>query len=195
MENKTFGSYFMAVLLVLIVSVGCSESTDEGSKKLKAPFFDGLYLKYDVTTYSGDSEMPGHEDWNVVALEDGSFRIKKESYTHMPDGRHQMVMARTFIVNDNGIVTDCEIRSYEGGYCPIWMAVDHFKVGDFLRDAGMKIFEETTWNGWETYRISDKPNSINFYYELDQGFLVGTDGIGIRQELTLVENNVDIPTS
>ena len=59
----------------------------------------------------------------------------------------------------------------------------------------MKVFEKTTWKGWETYRISDKPNSIDFYYELDQGFLVGSDGTGLRLDLTLIENNAGIPTS
>ncbi len=59
----------------------------------------------------------------------------------------------------------------------------------------MKTSEKLTWKGWDTYRMSDKPDSINFYYELDQGFLVGTDGTGLRQDLTLVDNNADIPVS
>ena len=195
METNLFRSSLMAVLMVLMVLGGCSKSTDEGSMKSKAPFFDGLYLKYDVTSYSGDSAMPGHEDWSVVTIESDRFKITKESYTHIEDGRQIKIMAREFIVNKNGVVTDCEIKSYKGGFCPIWIAVGNFEVGEYLRDAGMKVFEKTTWKGWDTYRISDKPKSINFYYELDQGFLVGTDGTGLRQDLTLVENNANIPTS
>ena len=195
METRLFRLFLMAVFIVLMVLGGCSKSTDEGAKNVKAPFFDGLYLKYDVTAYSGDSAMPGHEDWSVVAIDSDTFKITKESYTHMQDGRQVMIMSRTFMVNENGVVTDCEIKSYEGGYSPIWIAVGNFEVGEYLRDAGMKVFEKTTWNGWETYRISDKPDSINFYYELDQGFLVGTDGTGLRQDLTLIDNNAGIPTS
>jgi hypothetical protein len=195
MKTRKLFLFLVAVLIGLTVFGGCGKSSDERSKGVKAPFFDGLELKYDVTAYSGNSAMPGHEDWSVVATDYRGFKITKKSYTHAPDGRQVQIMSRTFVLNENGVVTDCEIKSYEGGYSPIWIAVGNFEVGEHLRDAGMKVFEKTTWNGWDTYRISDKPNSINFYYELDQGFLVGTDGAGLRQELILIENNAGIPTS
>jgi hypothetical protein len=184
----------MAVLILLMLVGGCSKRTDEESKNVKAPFFNGLYLKYDVTAYSGDSAIPGHEDWRVVDIDSGRFKITKESYTHLPDGKQLMIMYRNYIVNENGVVTKCEIKSYEGCYSPIWIAVGNFEVGEYLRDAGMKVFEKTSWNGWDTYRISDKPKSINFYYELEQGFLIGTDGTGLRQDLILIDNNAGIPT-
>ena len=195
METKLFRLFLIAVLIVLTVLGGCSKSTDEGAKNVKAPFTDGLYLKYDVTSYSGASEIPGHETWRVVAIDSDRFKITKESYTHMQDGRQVMIMSRTFMVNANGVVTDCEIKSYKGGYAPLWISVSSFQVGEYVARPGRKVFEKMTWKGWETYRISDKPDSINFYYELDQGFLVGTDGTGLRQDLILIENNAGIPTS
>jgi hypothetical protein len=92
-------------------------------------------------------------------------------------------------------VKECKFTSYEGGYCPVWLPVGTFKVGEYMRDAGMKVFEKVTWKKWMTYRVSDKIDSINFYYELSRGFLVGTDGVGNRLDLTLIENNAGISNS
>lgn len=185
----------LAAMVTLAVSQGCSEKTPEGEKSVNAPFSDGLYFKYDVIGHSGSSTTHGHEIYTVESIDPETYKIAKENYTRMPDGRQVLVMDRIFIVNKNGIVKDCELRSYEGGYCPLWIPVGRLEVGGYLQGAGMKVFEKTNWKEWQTYRISDKPNSINFYYELNQGFLVGTDGAGLRQDLTLIENNAGVPIS
>ena len=192
MKTKTYFRLLLSVMAVLAISEGCSENT---GKSVNAPFSDGLYFKYDVIGHSDDSTTHGHQTYTVESIEPETYKIAMENYTHMPDGRQLLVMDRIFIVDKNGIVKDCELRSYKGGYCPLWLPVGRLEVGEYLRDAGMKVFEKTTWKGWETYRISDKPDSINFYYELDHGFLVGTDGTGLRLDLTLIENNVGIPIS
>jgi hypothetical protein len=42
--------------------------------------------------------------------------------------------------------------------------------------------------------MSDKPDdSINFYYELDQGLYVGSDGSVMLQEMNLTDSNAGIP--
>lgn len=192
MKTKTYFMILLSVMVVLAISEGCSENTREGGKSAKAPFSDGLYFKYDVI---GSSGAHGHQTYTVESIKAETYKITMENYTHIPDGRQLLVMDRIFIVDENGIVKGCELRSYKGGYSPLWLPVGRLKVGEYLRDAGMKVFEKTTWKGWEAYRISDKPDSINFYYELDQGFLVGTGGTGLRLDLTLIENNAGIPTS
>ncbi len=185
----------LAVMSLLAIIEGCGNDASEGANSVEAPLVDGLYFKYDVTSYSGESTTRGHQTYTVKSAGSRNFTVTMENYTHMPDGSQLLVMDIVFIVDENGIVKECEYRSFEDGYCPFWLPVSSLEVGEYLRDAGMKVFEETTWMGWETYRISDAPNSINFYYELDQGFLVGTDGTGLRQDLTLIENNAGIPTS
>ena len=195
MKTKTYFMILLGVMAVLAISEGCSKDASEGAKSVKAPIFDGLYFNYDVTGYSGDSTTQGHQTYTVESAGSRTYKITMKNYTHMPNGSQILIMDRIFIVDENGIVKECKFRSYEGGYCPLWLPVSSLEVGEYLRDAGMKVFEKTTWKGWETYRISDKPDSINFYYELDQGFLVGTDGTGLRQDLTLIENNAGIPTS
>ena len=185
----------LAAFLAVIVAQGCSEQTREGKEARPVPLSDGLYFRYDVVGHVGSSTTHGHETYTVESAGPDTYTIQKEHYTHMPDGSKKLIMERLFVVNQKGIVEDCELRSYIGGYSPLWIPVESFEVGDHLRDAGMKVFEKTAWKAWDTYRISDKPDSINFYYELSQGFLVGTDGTGLRQDLTLAENNAGLPTS
>lgn len=195
MKTKPYVMILLAALAVLAISVGCSKDAPEQAKSVKAPIVDGLYFKYDVTGYSGDATTQGNQIYTVASAGPKTFNITMKNYTHMPDGRQILVMDIIFIVDENGIVKECKYRSYKGGYCPLWLPISRLKVGEYLRDAGMKVFEKTTWKEWQTYRISDKPGSINFYYELDKGFLVGTDGTGIRQDLTLTDNNAGIPSS
>lgn len=195
MNTKTYFMILLAGMALLAISEGCSNEASEGAKNVKAPLVDGLYVKYDVTQDSGDSTIQGHQTYTVESAGSRNFKVTMKNYTHMPNGSQILIMEIIFIVDENGIVKECKFRSYEEGYCPLWLPVSSLEVGEYLRDAGMKVFEKTTWKGWETYRISDKPDSINFYYELDQGFLVGTDGTGLRQDLTLIENNAGIPTS
>ena len=82
------------------------------------PFPTGLYFKYDVIQHSGSSTIHGHEMYTIKSIDSETYKVAKENYTHIPDGRPVLVMQRIFIVNKNGIVQDCELGSYKGGVLP-----------------------------------------------------------------------------
>ena len=106
MKIKVYFMILLAVMTALAISEGCSRNAREGGN---APFFDGLYFKYDVI---GSSGAHGHQTYTVESIKPDTYKITMENYTHMPDGRQLLVMDRIFIVDENGIVKDCEIRSY-----------------------------------------------------------------------------------
>jgi len=145
------------------------------------PFFDELYLEYDVGK--------GYKlIYNFHMIEDNKFKIIEIDETGF-SGKD----IEEFYINRHGKVYKSSKEIYEGGFSPIWIPVHEMEIGDTVDD--YKVVRKDKWKKWEVLVVKNPDFQVEKYFELNTGFLVGVKGrFGMAYEITLVDTNADIPT-
>lgn len=167
--NKTMKTTL--VLSIFFILAHCS------GYKEPAPFKDGMYLEYmhpDGSPESYKIEAIGSKGYKIVETLKGgpvSFDNVKEMF-----------------VDIYGMVYKSSFEPYEGGFSPIWIPVNKFKVGDAVPYAytHTRVARKDRWKKWEVLVLEGDIGG-EYYYDLKTGFSVGLRGRGV--EVILVNTN------
>ncbi len=175
----------LAILLSFIVlPIGLSMH-EHYKYSEKAPFFDGMFLKY------GDKYG---ELFKVSIVDDRRFKITETEKSDVFKGS-----ATEYIVNEYGrieketkIFSSGKIKNKSqriGEFLSIWLPTNNLNVGDMLPDKRSYVARKDKWKQWEVLVIKDSfVSGGEIYYELDTGYLVGYSAANY----TLVNTNAKI---
>ncbi len=166
---------FLGVSLLLILS-NCTKYNEE------APFFNELFLEYDVMGYA--------TIYNVETLDDNQFKITEtEKRGPLSDDIEEL------FVDEYGKVYKSTFKDYEGKFSPIWIPVHEMEIGDTFNN-GYKVIRREQWKKWEVFVIQNPLFPEERYFDTNTGYRVGAEGkakLG-RYKAVLINTNADIPT-
>ena len=162
-----------------VCSLGCSSSNEE------APLADGLELRYEWG-FDGEAVL-----FNVTVRRDGGdhFLLDIEGDDEEDVTGGGKIRIDRFFKTEKGQLAALAEH-------PLWLPPS-------LREPGAKVVpdgsicirsKERTWKGWNVLVAggSSVLRTVEWYYEKETGFLVGThvERMGSNMRLTLVETNV-----
>lgn len=190
---------YLSLIMLCIFIVQCS-------KKEQAPFFDGLYLEYDVlkTYKTRDEAMLNFEGtkehwkvtYSVEAIDNGKYKVIQNEF----NARNERISHETvFHVDAYGMAQEL------GNYLQFWVPITGFKTGDALYDK-FKVNRKETWKGCNVLVFKDESipvtdiGAAEWYYDERTGFMVGKEAhLGIKkvvgsqeQEWLLIDTNADV---
>jgi hypothetical protein len=161
-----------------------------------APFFDGLYLEYNVVkTYKSRDEISLKMDGTEV-------RVKVRYQVENADNKYRIMKIETDsqsgdILNEEEHIVDMYGKD-EGrnNYLQIWLPVRGFVPGDALYDS-FKVIRKEKWKEWDVLVLMDESApAAEWYYDQNTGVMVGKKlKFGVRvfgseqREWTLVDTN------
>jgi hypothetical protein len=147
--------------------------------KEQTPFFDGLFLEYDLGS-------PGFKwTYNIHNIEDGKFRIN-ETEEEGAIGKR----LREYFVDSKGKVYKTDTKDYQGKFSPIWLPVHEMKIGDTF-DNGDAVVRKDKWKKWEVLVIKDSDSNNERYFDVNTGYFVGS--YESRATVVLINTNASIP--
>jgi len=169
-------------------------------EKEEAPFFDGLYLKYDViktskTRYDDMLKTEGIKERSKITyrledIGDEQYRVVKTDYNE----KRRMSMDEEFAVDIYGKVVSREreykygdtvrrVEDYEyGKFSKIWIPVQGLEKGDVFNGT-LTVTGRAKWMEWDVVIVTDAlvAPGAEWYYDAETGFFVGMKaGIGVK---------------
>jgi hypothetical protein len=172
------------------------------SEKEPAPFFDGLYLEYDVlkTFKTRDEAMLDFEGtkehstvtYTVEATDKGKYTVTQN------DRGKILSLKRVSHVDEYGMAK--ELRNY----VQFWIPVTGLDTGDALYD-NFRVIRKERWKGCDVLVFKDESipdiSAAEWYYDERTGFMVGKKAhLGVKkvvgsqeQDWVLIDTNADIP--
>jgi hypothetical protein len=161
-----------------------------------APFFDGLYLEYDVVkTYKSRDEISLKMDGTEV-------RVKVRYHVESADNKYRIMKIDTDsqsgdILNEKEYIVDMYGKD-EGrnNYLQIWLPVTRLVQGDTLY-GNFKVIRKEKWKEWDVLVLMDESAPVaEWYYDQNTGLMVGKKlKFGVRvfgseqREWTLADTN------
>jgi hypothetical protein len=190
-------SVFPTILLFsFLLTTGCQKKNKE-----MAPFFDGLYFKYEVSATSGNSE----DVFKVKKMNGGYEVILDEFY-----GSHNVGEIVKNIVDLYGVIKEKPIRArkaskrtkkikwLKGRRICIWIPLEEIKIGSKFETSlgNYRVIEQKNWEDWKVWMLKDGSGNES-YYDRGTGFLVGSKSISLQMvgsmKRILIDTNADIP--
>jgi hypothetical protein len=149
-----------------------------------APFFDGLFMKYEIGGISTSYEVNKTDDNRYKIME-----TRKRGKV-LGDKTHELQ------VDSYGRVYESTFEPYEDKFSPIWIPVNTMEIGDAF-DGRKVVVRKDRWKKWEVLVIKDTLTQSESYFESQTGFWVGSfakTAVG-SGEMVLVDTNADIPVA
>ncbi len=145
-----------------------------------APFFDGLYLKYDANRIQYLYHFKETENYQYTI-------VKTEQRKPLNDKTTE------FHVDTYGKVSKSSNGKFEGKLSPVWIPVKKIEVGDHI-DGKYKVLRNEQYKKWNVWVLKTIEFDVEHYFEIMTGYLVGVKGkFGMAFEYYLTSSNADIP--
>ncbi len=171
---------FLVLLVITIlplILLQCTQYNEE------TPFFNGLFLEYDVG--SGYKLI-----YNIYVLDNNKYKIIETDETGIL-GKE----VEELLVNSFGKVYESSKKSYKGKFSPIWIPVHEIEIGDTIDGRHIAI-KKDKWEKWDVMVLKDIAAEAESYYDLNTGYWVGSfakTAVGVGK-IILINTNADIPT-
>jgi hypothetical protein len=168
----------MVLLYVFfLVFFGCTEYKEE------PPFFDGLFLEYNLGG-------PFRVSYAVKNFKDDGYKIIETYKGGVLNGETEEMW-----VNVYGRVYKSTNKNYERTFSHIWIPVNKMEIGDSFKYLGDEytVARIGKWKKWEVMVIKNLDYGYERYYEVNTGYWVGSSGER-GKKIILTNTNADIPT-
>ncbi len=169
--KKIIPSTFLIICCIFLIQCETKEV---------APFFDGLYLEYDVLkTYKSSADIQLKSDgtkertnitYRFESL-DGKYRVTKTEVS----SNQRKSSEDIFTVESNGKAEELY------NYLEIWLPIKELNVGDVVYGS-FKVERKEKWHDWDVSVLIDELlQHGERYYHTETGYLVGMKAeIGLK---------------
>jgi len=182
------------LFIVLSTNLGCQKRGD------LAPFFDGLYFKYNNILNTGNT-------YTIYTIKkvDSEYNVIEERLTPVfPETINHIVDLYGFIKKSTKIKETSketkDLKFNKGRRIAFWIPPKELQINKRFSTSlsgrsTCRVIEKKSWNKWSVL-VSEDEVGAEFYYDIKTGFLVGCHVsiplVGSRKTI-LIETNADIP--
>jgi hypothetical protein len=180
---------------IILLASGCNK------QKEPAPFFDGLYFKYYEEFFSSDTQKDTVWTREILyrfkQVDNGNYHVTQEVNTRRSKKMHEELepvqypkVGKDLIIDKNGVVIKGgnNFNFANGLLSYLWLPPEKRNEHTDEKGIPQEVEEKRTWEKWTVIPVRRLVTDTH-YYDTGSGFLVGSENIGKKLRMILVDTN------
>jgi hypothetical protein len=188
-------SVIIYCLLSIIVLASCTKY------KKPAPFFDGLYFKYYEEFFSSDTQKDTvwtrEIEYRFKQVDNGNYHVTQEVNTRRSKKMHEKLklvqypkVGKDLTIDKNGVVIKGGNNfNFANGFLSyLWLPPEKRNEHTDKKRIPQEVEEKRKWEKWTVIPVRRIVTDTH-YYDAGSGFLVGSENIGGKLKMMLIDTN------